>query len=460
MTEGSFLENPLIGRRQYLVTYSQADDKKFPTRESFGQMIADEFNAGSGKVGVSHWACCREPHPTTSGFHYHCCVKLTGVKKWLRVKNSIKEKHNIVVNFSDEHNHYISAYRYVCKSDADVVHSNGHPDLSEVGSPRTKKSTEAYRRKRKSINSTSTEEAGPSNEPQPKKASKTPKRLSNIEVSDFIRKNGIKTYEEIFAVAESRKENGELDLASFVMSRSEKIVNEIIKKSWLLHTAATDIARTSVSRMDLIFQAFHGDCVEGCVDKLWLKCATEVLDLNRVDVHYYAHLIRESLKKGRGKFRNVLLIGDTNCAKSFMFAPLKVIFDERCFDNPSNDKYGWIGADKADVILLQDFRYSREQIAWKDLLLLLEGETVKLPAPKNHFVNDIVIKGNVAIFATGPDRVRFKGFNNIDKENRMMDSRWKVIEFKHEFEENQQISLKPCSRCFAELVLTGHEVSD
>ena len=71
-----------------------------------------------------------------------------------------------------------------------------------------------------------------------------------------------------------------------------------------------------------------------------------------------------------------------------------------------------------------------------------------------------MIKGNVAIFATGPDRVRFKGFNNIDKENRMMDSRWKVIEFKHEFEENQQISLKPCPRCFAELVLTGHDVSE
>ena len=44
--------NPLVGRRQYLVTYSQADEKVFSTRESFGLMLEDQFNAGSGKVKV------------------------------------------------------------------------------------------------------------------------------------------------------------------------------------------------------------------------------------------------------------------------------------------------------------------------------------------------------------------------------------------------------------------------
>ena len=32
------LQNPRSGRRQYLITYSQADINKFPTRESFGKM--------------------------------------------------------------------------------------------------------------------------------------------------------------------------------------------------------------------------------------------------------------------------------------------------------------------------------------------------------------------------------------------------------------------------------------
>lgn len=65
-------------------------------------MLESEFNAGSGKVGVKHWACCREPHVNTTGFHYHCCIKLSGVKKWVQVKNNIMQKHNIVVNFSDK----------------------------------------------------------------------------------------------------------------------------------------------------------------------------------------------------------------------------------------------------------------------------------------------------------------------------------------------------------------------
>ena len=79
-----------------------------------------------------------------------------------------------------------------------------------------------------------------------------------------------------------------------------------------------------------------------------------------------------------------MIYGQTNCAKMFMLKRLKRIFGDRLFDNPANDKYAWVGADKAEVILLQDFRFCREVITWKDLLLL-EGEMVKLPAPKNHF---------------------------------------------------------------------------
>ena len=48
MTETQ-LQNPRSGRRQYLITYSQADLQRFPTRESFGNMVENEFNAGKAK---------------------------------------------------------------------------------------------------------------------------------------------------------------------------------------------------------------------------------------------------------------------------------------------------------------------------------------------------------------------------------------------------------------------------
>jgi hypothetical protein len=142
------LANPRNGRRTYLVTYSQADLNKFPSRESFGQMLEEQFNTGTGKAKVSHWACCLEEHQD-KGIHYHVSLKLTAPKKWLKIKNDIIKKHNVTVHFSDNHDNYIAVYRYVCKTDDHVVHSVGHPDLSEVGSPKTKNSTKAYRESRK-----------------------------------------------------------------------------------------------------------------------------------------------------------------------------------------------------------------------------------------------------------------------------------------------------------------------
>ena len=108
--------NPRVGRRQYLVTYSEADESKFFTRESFGKMLEAEFNAGTSVVKVDYWACSREEHQN-NGFHYHFALKLTVCKKWLSVKNRIAEKHGIKVSFSDKHNFYLPACRYVCKSE-------------------------------------------------------------------------------------------------------------------------------------------------------------------------------------------------------------------------------------------------------------------------------------------------------------------------------------------------------
>ena len=137
--------NPLSGRRQYLVTYSQADTSKFPTRESFAEALVDEFNSGKSVVKVQHWACCKE-HDENGGIHYHCALKLTGNKKWKSVKENISKKHNITLHFSDKHDFYISAYRYICKEDTEVVHSQNHPNLADAKSPRTKKSISQNRR--------------------------------------------------------------------------------------------------------------------------------------------------------------------------------------------------------------------------------------------------------------------------------------------------------------------------
>ena len=59
---GTAAMNLRVGCRQYLVTYSQADESKFSTRESFGKMLEAEFNAGTSVVKVDYWACFRGEH--------------------------------------------------------------------------------------------------------------------------------------------------------------------------------------------------------------------------------------------------------------------------------------------------------------------------------------------------------------------------------------------------------------
>ena len=149
-------------------------------------------------------------------------------------------------------------------------------------------------------------------------------------------------------------------------------------------------------------------------------------------------------------------MGHANSGKTFLLKPLELIF--KTFSNPATDKYAWVGSDKCEVIiLLQDFRWCPELINWKDMLLLLEGEIVKLPVPKNHFTTDVCINTDITIFATSKSKIEYVGkFNARDeKVTEMMDMRWKVFEFTKRIPEEMQHHLTPGVRCFAELVFLG-----
>ena len=137
--QGTQMEKSQLPRINYLIKYSQADLLKVPSREEFGKCIKTHFNKGSGKVKVQHWACSLEKHHK-GGNHYHVALKLTGRKRWKSVKGSITSSEGIVVSFSDQHNNYYSAYRYICKEDTSVHQRKHHPNLGNISSPLTKKS--------------------------------------------------------------------------------------------------------------------------------------------------------------------------------------------------------------------------------------------------------------------------------------------------------------------------------
>ena len=68
--------------------------------------------------------------------------------RWVAVKKFLTEKYGIVMNFSEGYNSYYGVYKYLTKSDKEVYHTDGHPDLSEVDARRTSQCIRAYRKAR------------------------------------------------------------------------------------------------------------------------------------------------------------------------------------------------------------------------------------------------------------------------------------------------------------------------
>lgn len=430
--------SPLVGKRQYLITYAQCDLEKFPSRESFGLAIAEEFNIGKSAVKVDFWACCMERHKN-GGYHYHCCVKLTGSKKWVGVRNRLTLKYGINVHFSDKYDFYMYSYRYVCKTDQEVFHSEEHPkNLLSCMSPKSKNGTQASKQNAKKRREKRALKDDNQNGSLPPK--KRPTRLTPLEVSDLIEAENIKSYKQLLAKSKKRRATGQADLSAYVFSHKEADLRNLIKKTWETVTAEDDLQKESLSRMDIIYSFVERLPCSGPCDGAWYDCAKEILDLNGIKLKEFAASLRKVMEEGRGKHKNILIVGPADCGKTFILKPLQIIFKDEVFQNPANNKFSWVNADKARVIFLNDFRFSSEVIQWKDLLLLLEGEPVKLPAPKNLFAEDVVIDSDVPIFATSIGPIRFKapyGVTN-DMEDRMMAVRWKEFHFQHVFPEAVQ----------------------
>ncbi len=447
MDAGDFELDVKTVRKTYLVTYSQADLSLFPSRESFANCVVEAFSYREERVRVVDWVCSMEEH-NDGGKHYHLAIKLSDNKRWKPAKLHIMKNHGIVVNFSDRDDNYYTAYKYVVKEDKEALHSPNHTNLADCRSPRTKRGTQTIRKSKSKKRANASEGRAA----VPKK-----RRLSNLAVSEIILKNDILNETQLLAHANEQKENGKIDLAEWVLAKPSKGRNELISSTWNMKGAAKTLERQSIPRMEIIRQNVKKDCVPGC-SGLWLKSAKEVLRNNKVHSYVFADAVRLLLEKGRGKYRNILIVGPANCGKTFLLEPLKQTFST--FLNPATTTYAWLGVENAEIILMNDFRWSRELIAWNYLLLLLEGQGLHFPAPKSQYAHDIFLDRDTPIFATSKSRVEFAGkYNASDpRETEMMEARWRTFQLTYQIPEGEQKSIVPCARCFAELVLLGSDI--
>ena len=72
-------------------------------------------------------------------------------------------------------------------------------------------------------------------------------------------------------------------------------------------------------------EACGGECASGC-DGNWQTAATQLLGGLAIMKVEFCNAIYIALAKGRGKYQNVYIHGPTNCGRSFILSPLKVIY--------------------------------------------------------------------------------------------------------------------------------------
>ena len=147
-------------------------------------------------------------------------------------------------------------------------------------------------------------------------------------------------------------------MASFVLNNTAKKVNELIQTTWEVKRASAEIERLNKTRVELMQLYLTKDCIQGCEGQ-WLQCAKEALLNDQISVN-------ELLERRRGKYRNLLIVGPANYGKTFLLSPLCEIF--KCFVNPASNSFAWVGAETAEIILLNDFRWSEKVIPWHDFL--------------------------------------------------------------------------------------------
>lgn len=185
----------------YLVTYSQADVAKFPTREVFARAIVESFSTGTAKV--VQWVCCREKH-RKGGDHYHLAIKLDRNQRWMMSKRYLRSTYGITVHYSSRHHNYNSAWLYVTKSDSEFKESSGHPDLRNRGERRTDLASrgrrQSARREDDTVHGGDGDETPNSDDSEPDQNESTTRRkrcLSAFEVSEIVIEKGIQNVMEL-----------------------------------------------------------------------------------------------------------------------------------------------------------------------------------------------------------------------------------------------------------------------
>ena len=156
----------------------------------------------------------------------------------------------------------------------------------------------------------------------------------------------IKTKVHLLKLANEQKNESKRDLPFYVLNNIDKCT-KLIQTTWEMENARTLMERQVKARMELLEVYLASDCVPQCNG-------------------FFAEAVRCLLDRGRGKHRNLLITRPANCGKTFLLSPLTKVYQS--FVNPAQNTFVWVGAERAQIIFLNDLRWTARLIPWRNFL--------------------------------------------------------------------------------------------
>ena len=139
---------------------------------------------------------------------------------------------------------------------------------------------------------------------------------SVVDLYELLKRNpALQTEDDVLGYATTGGGQGNRALLKFVLSRKD--LGELIERVARADGAGAAAVRQQMTCLDILAEAAtQAPCTCETPGK-WMAAANEVMQLNGYMEQELQRAVFQALHLGRYKLRNVILVGDTNRAKSF-----------------------------------------------------------------------------------------------------------------------------------------------
>ena len=403
-------------------------------RDSFRVELLQAFDFCN--IEILETMCFMEPHANSLP-HMNLLVRARRPFRWKKVAERLLSHHRIHVSFGNNVRTWAQGVVYGC-----VASEHKQPEELD----------RSFKQWAKNGDPTPHEQFLPERWRQDGFVRRT--QLTGLQFFDLCKEHNLSTEEALWAKAETLSESGDRGLLAFLLDNDYQTYLGKVRKAV---QAKEKLRRASLSRTQLLEEYVAQNTCSCESPGFCLSLMKEILHANGLD-GLFQYEVYSALEKGRAKKRNICLVGDADCGKSFLLKGLLDVFVT--YTRPEGGSHQLEDLLEAEIVFLNDFEYDSTAPSWmpwsyfKDFL---EGSKVKVAIPKNKGGGNQMFKGTAPVFLTCAQEVVLKkDGKEVEKETTQMQKRIKYLHLPHAIPEDKRKEvLRVCGQCSAKLFLEG-----